>query len=188
MTKTIEPVRIHVFYHDDVSESTRRIVPRNYLKECITELERIANRPFIMEYRHSIPGVTDIQYQGHPRDSLNHWAATSHTYADRNIRASERIQRHLLVTQGTINDETLGFAQVYNRCAIASLATYQTIAHELGHTFGMRHEDAELQHNAFGLECETYGYPEASPLLAKCYQYSLKNRENMARFFAANVD
>lgn len=187
MTKTIEPVRIHVYYHDDVSESTRRIVPRNYLKECITELERIANRPFIMEYRHSIPGLTDIKYQGDPRAALQDWASAALNFEDQQIRASERIQRHLLVTQGTINDEVLGIAQFYSKCAIASLATYQTIAHELGHTFGMRHEDAELHHNAFGVQCATYGYAEGG-VYANCYQYSLKNRENMARFFAANMD
>ncbi|TDV64361.1 reprolysin-like metallopeptidase [Pseudomonas sp. LP_7_YM] len=189
MTTATEFIRIHVYYHDDVSASTRRIVPRNYLKDCITELERVARRPFVIEYKHSIPGVTDIEYQGgDPRHALNRWISAALGYQDRHIRASERIQRYLLVTQQSINDEVLGIAQAPGGCAIASLTNYQTIAHELGHTFGMRHEDAELHHNAFGLECATYGYPEQGGLRSNCYQYSIKNRENMARYFAQYVD
>ena len=188
MTTTKEPVRIHVYYHDDVDESTRRIVPRNYLKDCITELEKVADRPFIMVYRHSIPGVTDIEYKGDPRHALTQWEGAAFNYEDVNINDPEQVQRYLLVTQEDINEGVLGIAQLYGRCAIASLSSYQTIAHELGHTFGMRHEDAELLHNAFGLQCETYGYPERGIGRGNCYQYSLKNRDNMARYFASQFD
>lgn len=187
MTTTKQPIQLYVFYHDDVEASTRRTVPRAYLKDCITELQQVTGRQFIMEYRHSIPGLTDIEYKGDAGRALSQWEGRVNHYADMNNLASDGLQRFLLVTQDSINEQVLGITRAWGVCLIASLTSYQTIAHELGHTLGAKHEDAELQRNAFGLVCETYVYPEHSTGRANCYQYSLKNRQNIAEFLAGRA-
>lgn len=178
------PVHLYVFFHDDVEAKTRRSVSRAYLKDCIIELQKVTGREFIIDYRHSIPGVTDIAYKGDERSALGKWIATSNRYAAEHNLAADGLERFLLVTQYQINESVLGVAEINGSSLIASLTSYQTIPHELGHTMGATHEDAQLQHNAFGIPCATYLHEEVSDLRANCYQYSLKNRQNIAGYFA----
>lgn len=184
MTTTRLPIYLNVFYHDDVDEDTRRSVPRNYLKDCITELEKVLGRQFIIEYRHSIPGVTNVEYKGDVSAAVESWEGRITEYVKRNNLPQGKRYRYLLVMNDKINDQILGAVRAYSGNPLASLQAYQNIAHELGHSFGATHEDAELQYNAFGISCETYVYPFRDGARANCYRYSVKNRENMQRFFA----
>ncbi|HXQ98922.1 MAG TPA: hypothetical protein VN798_00890 [Pseudomonas sp.] len=181
---TKNPVHLYVFYHDDVDAKIRPSVPRAYLKDCIIELQKVTGREFIIDYRHSIPGVTDIAYKGDGGRAIRDWISVSSRYAAQNNLAADGTERLLLVTKHAINEELLGISVVNGSSLIASLTSYQTIPHELGHTMGATHEDAQLQHNAFGIPCATYMHEEVSDLRANCYQYSLKNRQNIAEYFA----
>lgn len=186
MTATKQPVRLYVFYHDDVDADTRRIVPRNYLKNCIEELTKISGRQFIIEYKASIAGLTDWHYHGHPDLALAEWhRRVSKFAAENNLPGNNKTTRYLLVTRGELSDAVLGIAYFKRSSLIASLEGYQTIAHELGHSFGATHEDAELHYNSFGVPCETYVYPVRETIRANCYRYSSKNRENITDFLDA---
>lgn len=184
MTPTKQPIRLHVFYHDDVSASTRRIVPRNYLKDCVTEIGKVTGRAFVISYLHSIPGVTDFNYKGAAQTVLNEWIHCIDAYKAQNGLPDGKTHRYLLVTNQPLSEIVNGVAYHGEGELIASLASYQTIAHELGHSFNANHHDAELQTNAWGATCETYVYPNRDPARANCYSYSLQNRENIARFLA----
>lgn len=182
MTTSRQPVRLYFFYHDDVDASTRRIVPRNYLKDCIDELKKISGREFIIEYKASIAGLTDIPYRGTPTYVLAEWNRRVNDYAGKHNLPWSKTTRYVLITREQLDAVTLGIAYFQGGVAVASLVTYRTLAHELGHTFGATHEDAELSYNAFGVPCETYLYPARDGSRANCYHYSLKNRSNIADF------
>ncbi|MCS3467626.1 hypothetical protein M2401_001351 [Pseudomonas sp. JUb42] len=180
-----KPVKLFVFYHDDVDTGTRRIVPRNYLQSCVIELEKVCDREFVIEYLSSVPGMTDIDYKGGEEIVLKDWIRRVRAFAGQRGLSLDRTHRYLLVTGDKLSESILGVTYAGHYAVIASLYSYQVIAHELGHSFGATHEDAELQYNAFGLVCETYVFPDRQVSRANCYQYSLKNRQNIAAFLGA---
>lgn len=186
MPTTKQPIRLYVFYHDDVDAATQRIVPRNYLKDCITELTKISGRPFVIEYKAAIPGLTDMHYNGNPDLALSEWRKrVLHFAAENNLPRHSKTTRYLLIINGMLSETVAGVAYLKGSAVIGSLKTYRTIAHELGHSFGATHEEAELQRNPFGVTCETYVYPVRSGDRANCYRYSLENRQNIAGFLDA---
>jgi len=179
------PIRLYVFYHDDVDASTQRIVPRNYLKDCITEIQQVTGRECIIEYKRSIAGVTDFNYKGHEKTVLDDWIRQVGGYVEQNSLSWKKTHRYMLVTNDKLNERILGVTYLGNNSLIASLVAYQTIGHELGHSFGATHEDADLQHNSFGGVCETFVYPHRDGSRGNCYRYSLKNRQRIADFLSA---
>ncbi|MEB0079718.1 hypothetical protein QN386_21660 [Pseudomonas sp. CCI3.2] len=181
-----QPIRLFVFYHDDVDADTQRIVPRNYLKDCIVEIKKITGRECIIEYKRSIEGVTDFNYKGHERTVLEDWIRRVGGYVVQNNLSWKKTYRYLLVTSDKLNDTILGVTYEGHNCLISSLVAYQNIGHELGHSFGATHEDAELQYNSFGLLSETFVYPHRDRKRGNAYRYSLKNRENIANFLRSD--
>jgi hypothetical protein len=179
-----QPVRLYVFYHDDVPQATERIVPRTYLMDCINELQKITGREFLIDYKSKVPGLTDIDYKALGQASLDEWIKRIRDYTQTHQLPRSKTERYLLVTQDNLDKRTMGITYSGHYALIASVFAYQTIAHELGHSFGATHEDAELQHNAFGGVCETYTYPERNPGRGNCYSYSLKNRERIRAFLS----
>lgn len=184
MSTTKQPIWLFVFYHDDVDAATQRIVPRNYLKDCIIEIQKITGRECIIEYRRSIAGVTDINYKGDAKAALDSWSASVGTYVVQNGLSWSKTHRYLLVTRHSLDETVLGVARHGGSCLIASLVTYQTIGHELGHSFSATHEDAELGYNSFGILSESFLYPHMSTARGNLYRYSAKNRERIANFFS----
>jgi hypothetical protein len=179
-----QPVWLYVFFHDDVPPETQRIVPRHYLKDCIIELQKVTGREFVIEYKRSIPGLTDMNYKGDERHALKQWGEQVGPYVQGNNLSWKKTYRYMLVTRDRLNETVLGIGEVGGNCLIASLETYQTIAHELGHTFSATHEDSELQYNAFGGVCETYMSPSRDSTRGNCYTYTLKNRQRIADFLS----
>jgi hypothetical protein len=187
MSVAKQPIRLFVFYHDDVDVATQRIVPRNYLKECIIEIQKVTGRECIIEYKRSIPGVTDFNYKGHEKTVLDDWIRHVGGYVEQNGLRWKKTYRYLLVTKDKLNETILGVTYLGNNCLIASLVAYQSIGHELGHSFGATHEDSELIYNSFGVLSETFVYPHRDGNRGNAYQYSVKNRENIANFLSAEA-
>ncbi|MEB0041767.1 hypothetical protein [Pseudomonas sp. MH10] len=186
MSASKQPIRLLVFYHDDVDPSLQRLVPRNYLQDCIIEIQKITGRECIIDYRRSIAGVTDFNYKGHEKAVLDEWIGRVGVYVEQNGLSWKKTYRYLLVTKDKLNDRVLGVTYEGNNCLISSLVAYQNIGHELGHSFGATHEDAELQYNSFGVLSETFVYPHRDGKRGNAYRYSLKNRENIANFLRSD--
>lgn len=182
-----QPINLYVFYHDDVDAATQRVVPRNYLKDCIQELTKVTGREFLIQYLRSVPGMTDMNYKGYERQIIADWDKKVRLYASQQSLSLEKTDRYMLVTRDKLNENIVGVAYQGKNSLIASLFTYQAIGHELGHSFDAEHEDAELQHNAFGGVCETFVYPNRDTSRGNCYSYSVKNRQRIADFLGAEA-
>ncbi|HEY0288264.1 MAG TPA: M12 family metallo-peptidase [Pseudomonas sp.] len=184
MSLSKKPVNLYLFYHDDVDAATRRIVPKNYLKDCIQELQKVTGREFSIHYMRSIPGMTDMNYKGYEAQVIADWDKQVRRYVEQHRLSLEKTDKYLLVTNDQLNENTVGVAYQGKNSLVASLVTYQAIAHEIGHSLGAVHEDSELQHNAFGGVCETFVYPNRDTGRGNCYSYSVKNRQRMADFLS----
>lgn len=178
-------VFIYLFCHDELNESYRRIIYRDYLKDCMYELEYVLGREIIVELHYAIPGFTDMNYKtevGQERRTLERVADRAGRFAQENNLSYGRTYKYGLITLDNISDNLGGMAEVGGNFFMASLQGYQHIAHELGHTLNARHEDAEL---SFGLPPkQTYMYETSNALYAKDYRYSEANRQRMAEFLA----
>ncbi|MFP3517996.1 hypothetical protein SB766_17575 [Pseudomonas sp. SIMBA_077] len=178
----MKPITLYVFVHDTVTLSSN-VIGRQYIKDFTDEITAITGRSFVFHMLRNIPGLTDMNYKAeNPRDAIDRWTALALDY--RNTRNLEwtSTERYILVINDTINEKVLGGAYERRPAVIASVSSYQVIAHEVGHSFTATHEDAELGWNPWGVVCETYLYPEIIKGRANCYRYTKKNRERIVNY------
>lgn len=181
-----KPLFLYLFCHDDVSESYRRIIYRDYLKACMYELEFLLEREIIVELHYAVPGFTDMNYKTDVgQEQLTLMTVRDHCgrFARENNLSYARNYRYGLITMDKFSNLALGMAFPGQNCFMACLQGYQSIAHELGHTLDARHEDAKV---SFGLPfTQTYMHHENNPFYAKDYRYSDANRKRMVEFLAS---
>lgn len=178
----MKPITFHIFVHDDVTLSDR-VLGLQYFKNFTDEISAITGRAFKFNMLRNIRGVTDFNYTSKSvKEVVDRWMAVAATYKNDNNLGWTQTDRYILVINGNINDQVLGAALPRQPALIASVSSYQVVAHEVGHSFTATHEDAEIGWNPWGVQCETYVYPEVSKNRANCYRYTPKNRAHIVNY------
>ncbi|MCU1735623.1 MULTISPECIES: hypothetical protein [unclassified Pseudomonas] len=177
---------IWVFPHDELSELSDEQLQKDYFEAWMDEIRLIARLPVALRFTRRIPGLTDITYQGLDASAtLSEWADAASVWR-RQQPSPEDVtdNKYLLLTRNELerhgNDSIFGMAYQTGHSAIASLGTYATVGHELGHTLSATHEQSYVSFN--GWFCETYMFPNRFGLRSNCYRYSDENRENIANY------
>jgi hypothetical protein len=184
--KDKDPLRITIFVHDDTGITDGHDMYRDYLSWWLAEMkEKIVPRLAIqVNIVGRLPGVTDIKYGG--TESLTAWTAVVNDLVEKRGYRRTHKDKYLLFTARDIAPGLSGVALRNRNEAIASKSGgYTIVAHELGHTLGARHEDAEVQYG--GWWCETNMYGTRSALRSNCYTYSERNRARIRDYVAHGV-
>lgn len=171
------PIVLTLFLHDQLSPAEKASIGPDYLAWLIDELTDATGHRVQVISITDTPGYTDFGYRvGDPSQSLADWNEQVGRYIDEHNRPiSSRRYKYILVTRHQVDGNTLGIAYIRSHAAIASLRSYNTLGHEVGHLLGARHEDGHLSF-AQGLPCRTV---MSEALLPSCYRFSDTNRQAM---------
>ena len=177
---------VTVYLHDELTSISDEQLHNDYFQHWIDEMRSFTAHPTELILRRNVAGITDIDYQGLPSSQILE-AFTQGVLELTSNHPFSLMNKHLLMTRNSYDHSGLnynaGLAYFKQNTAIASLAAYSSAAHEIGHLLSATHEDAELKFN--GWVCETYTHPRI-PARSNCYQYSDKNRANIADYLKYN--
>ncbi|WP_223443737.1 hypothetical protein [Pseudomonas sp. BF-R-19] len=149
------PLMLLVFIHKDLSDYKTGELFENHFNWLSDEFEALSGRPFAIIFipPSDAPTLSDHSYKiGIPEQALYDWylkveeqkmTYTSGSYDD-------HTRKFLLLTRDNLNSSTTGIASPKGYCAISSIRSNQSPAHEVGHMFGATHEDYEVYYNAGG--------------------------------------
>ncbi|UFH49317.1 hypothetical protein [Pseudomonas sp. KNUC1026] len=169
-------LKVYVFIHDDVPEPIAAS-PQEYFDPWLDEMHKIQPYPVEIDYRRSVPGITDVPYQApdEARAIRQFRQAVGGTDdATFSTRDHNGAKLYLLFTGDDINDRLRGVAEIGGAYGIASTSAYAAPGHELGHMLTATHEASQVLNNPWF--CETYMIPERVSLRSNCYRYSDQNR------------
>jgi len=94
----------------------------------------------------------------------------------------------MLITKDLVAPSTVGLAWLGGDQAMVSLkGSYNTVAHEFGHTFGGVHEDSAVWWS-YVWPCETNLYPTDYALLSNCYRYTAANEARIRTYLTRGGD
>ncbi|MFJ4374990.1 hypothetical protein ACIP1T_20590 [Pseudomonas japonica] len=173
---------VWVFAHDELAELSNEQLKTDYFDDWLNEMRQVANIPIELHFRRQAPGLTDLDYRGMDGlKALSAWADASGAWR-RQQNSPGGMSRYLLLVRDPLDDSgtTLGLAHQTGSAAIASIRSYATPGHELGHTLSATHEASEVLFN--GWFCETYMFPTRLSVRSNCYRYSQTNREHIATY------
>ncbi|WNW12532.1 hypothetical protein RRX38_15745 [Pseudomonas sp. DTU_2021_1001937_2_SI_NGA_ILE_001] len=173
--RALQPIVLTLFLHDQLSPQEKASIGPDHLAWLIQELTLVTGRRVQIISVTDKPGYTDFGYRvGDPIKSLAQWhERVGHYIDENNLPVASRRHRYVLVTRHRLDSITLGIAYIRSDSAIASIRSYNTIGHEVGHLLGASHEAAHLSF-AHGLPCGTV-MSEAP--LPSCYVFSDNNRQ-----------
>ncbi|MGN6479629.1 hypothetical protein [Luteibacter sp.] len=113
--------------------------------------------------------------------ALGAWRKAAQPVLERLGAPDTRATRMVLVVQGSPNGKSLGIAYEGTPFAMASVRTSSNVAHELGHTFGAVHEDAERW-----TACST-NMADFEFGVWPCEVYSERNQARIRRYVATGL-
>ncbi|WP_110969807.1 zinc metalloprotease [Pseudomonas huaxiensis] len=177
---------IWVFPHDELSELSDEQLQKNYFDAWVDEMSQITSLPVALRFKRRIPGLTDMAYQGLTSSTaLSVWTDAAWTWRrQQNSPGGAIDNKYLLLTRDELElqgkDSISGVAYQTGHSAIASLNSFATVGHELGHTLSATHEQSHVNFN--GWFCETYMFPQPFGLRSNCYRYSDENRQSIANY------
>ncbi|OLS59858.1 hypothetical protein [Pseudomonas putida] len=175
---------VWVFPHDDLADVPDRQLQADYLDPWLQEMREVIDMPVHLRFQRNIPGLTDLDYRSAlPSATLATWSDAVWAWRrQQNAPGGIIDNKYLLLTSRHLDhsEDTLGMAHQTGHAAIASIQSYATAGHELGHTLSATHEAARVGFN--GWFCETYMFPDRFDLRSHCYRYSEENRANIARY------
>lgn len=176
------PIFIFAFVHDDVPESKINSIFPDYFLPMIKEIKAFSGRRVSVEFIRNTPPYTNFAYKGENKTSYNRWVDLAYAYRSSNNLPDNRTTKFILLTNDKINANTLGLASAGQFAAIASLPSFGSVAHEMGHLLDGNHESAEIKYN--GWWCETFLYFEREPLRSNCYTYTDANKARMNAYLS----
>jgi len=169
---------VTLYPHDELGEISDDKIHRDFVQPWLNEMRSISNHSIEVIFRRHVAGITDIPYREmSPEDTYRAFrkAMPSQFSGQKSVLLAR--DSFGLSSKGA---ETAGLTELGHPGAIASLATYSALGHELGHMMTATHEAAELRYNPW--RCETYVFPERNALRSNCYRYSDENRKNIVEY------
>lgn len=178
-----QPLFLTLFIHDQISPADRAGLGPDYLEWFSKELSHITGRRVSFKIITDKPGYTDFGYRlGNHGKAIDEWRERTIDYiTDNNLPLRSKRHKYILVTKNNITSDVLGVAAVNAGAAIASLKSYSTIGHEIGHLFAASHENSETNFPS-GIPCRTLMYPSQTEFFPSCYAFSEKNRNAIRQY------
>jgi hypothetical protein len=189
---------INLFLHDDIIEAGITIdqIKRDHIDWWEEHLKDINRKNHYQLFRklivrfHKNPSIQSFNYQSlnSASKSLKHFLVLASQFRGidsfKQLKAqTDHHQKFFLLTLHPLENgdkKVGGIAFTKGPYGIASIAGYQHLAHELGHSLGTSHENANIQYN--GWWCETITYPYRHYLRSNCYFYTPLNQTKIADY------
>ncbi|SEM47280.1 Metallo-peptidase family M12B Reprolysin-like [Luteibacter sp. UNCMF331Sha3.1] len=184
-------VTFWIFLHDDTKGTSRQHINAGYVAWWIADMKRILPsyrlRVFYIDNR---PGMTDLSY-GNKETDMWRWTLAADAYAAQAklvYQPGKSEYKFMLITKDLVAPSTVGLAWLGGDQAMVSLkGSYNTVAHEFGHTFGGVHEDSAVWWS-YVWPCETNLYPTDYALLSNCYRYTAANEARIRTYLTRGGD
>ncbi|CAM3716615.1 hypothetical protein [Parendozoicomonas haliclonae] len=185
-----QPIRVYVFKHNDVKESIDSLIHEHFAW-WVKQMDSINKRhmaqgnnalysEIVVDFR-TDKGIQSFNYKGNSSERLKELAKLMKAYKNSNVLGgSYKRTKFLLMTEKMINYKTLGVAYVGGQYGIAADDDDQVAAHELGHMFNGRHENADIIYN--GWWCETILYWQHVPFRSSCHRYTDANKDTITNY------
>lgn len=179
------PLFLYVFLHDDIPASERANIKSDYFSWMIKDLESFTGRRVYLDIIEKKSALSGFRYQTTDlQRGKQEWDRLVERHIQENNLPLNGTTKYLLLTRHPINEKTLGYTRERHYSAIASIKTYTTAAHEIGHMLGGTHEHSEVLFRG-GWWCETNITPTREKIRSNCYIYSDRNKKTIAEHLSA---
>lgn len=168
-------INVHFVLHEDVQMSDQDFHNEhvsNWLEHMRTDV--VPGQDIRIHIHRQLEGLEAMPYGF--EGAIGNWRRLASPLANQLGGPDNRSVRLILVVQGDPTGTGLGVAYEGTPYAIASVRYSGTVAHELGHTFGATHEDAEKR-----WPCST-NMADFEAGFWPCHVYSATAQENIRAF------
>lgn len=184
-----KPILLLVYIHDDLNDYDKGKLYDNYFSWLETELEDISGRAVtvIFNSQSTTPKMTNYNYKNeNAAEALRGWenkVKELTSKAENTFPFNPHLDKFLLLTRSKMNSSVAGIASNRGQSAMATIDSYLTPAHEIGHMFGATHEDSDIVYNGWWHDT-IMKYDVNSPVRGNYYHFSEKNRDNIRNYLS----